>query len=119
MYLTFYLEFEFFYDSTCSLLFFDSSYIFLLLSFPVIINFMSVIGKVKKVLFEGRVLHAKEFKYEKDADFINGLPSYYLDLKQNFDPKDSKMVDVTTAESGETVHISFKEFTPGSVIAFQ
>ena len=80
---------------------------------------MSVIGKVKQVLFEGRVLHAKEFKYEKDPDFINGLPSYYLDLKQNFDPKDSKMVDVTTVESGETVQISFKEFTPGSVIAFQ
>jgi hypothetical protein len=30
---------------------------------------MSVIGKVKQVLFEGRVLHAKEFKYEKDPDF--------------------------------------------------
>lgn len=76
-------------------------------------------GRVKEVLFEGRVLEAKEFTYVKDTEYINGLPNYYLEMRQNFDPKQTKMVDITLSESGETTQISFKQFTPGSVVIIQ
>ncbi|XP_063431014.1 glycogen debranching enzyme-like [Mytilus trossulus] len=76
-------------------------------------------GRVKEVLFEGRVLEAKEFTYVKDSEYINGLPNYYLEMRQNFDPKETKMVDITLSESGETTQISFKQFTPGSVVIIQ
>lgn len=80
---------------------------------------ISVQGKVKEVLFEARMMLAKGFEYIEDPDYINGLPNYYLELRQNFNPIESKMVDINEAADGESVTISFKQLTPGSVIAFQ
>ena len=76
-------------------------------------------GKVLEVLIEARVREAKQFKYQEDTDFINGLPGFYLEMRQHFSPLESKMVDLTISETGKDTQISFKQLTPGSVLVLQ
>lgn len=62
---------------------------------------------------------AQNFDYNKDNDYINGLPGYYLEMKQNFEPLESKYVSFSSINGGEATEVTFKELTPGSVIAMQ
>ncbi|KAK3584948.1 hypothetical protein CHS0354_009632 [Potamilus streckersoni] len=80
---------------------------------------ITIQGKVVEILFEGSVHHTDAYKYVKNPEYINGLPDYFLDLQPRIPIQESKMVDVETADDTETSNITFKRFTPGSVIAFR
>ena len=70
-------------------------------------------------MFEIQTCHTKDYKYSEDADFINGLPDYYLKLQENIPPSLSKMVTTEIRPDGMATIVKFQTFTPGSVIAFR
>ncbi|KAM9325243.1 glycogen debranching enzyme [Gastrophryne carolinensis] len=84
---------------------------------------MCIPGKIEEVILEARTVERKSEPYKKDADFINGLPQYTVDIKEHIQLKDSKIVKqtgVTTKGPNEYVQeIDFENLTPGSVIIFR
>ncbi|KAL5016234.1 hypothetical protein ScPMuIL_005823 [Solemya velum] len=75
-------------------------------------------GSLDEIILEGGLVHTEAYSYEKNPYFINGLPSYYLELRQHIKVEESKMIKVVISETGEhSVH--FVKFTPGSVVAFR
>jgi len=84
-------------------------------------GFLTFTGTVNGILFEGRLVHVKGYKYVKNANYINGLPNYHLELREDVKLGDSKMVSISCLEEG--IHhkslINFTKFTPGSVVAFR
>ena len=72
-----------------------------------------------EILFEVQTVHTKAYKYTRDENFINGLPDYYLDMRQHITTSMSKFVTIEPSEDGETTSVKFEKFTPGSVIAFK
>ena len=81
--------------------------------------FLLQTGKIAEILFEVETLHTKAFHYTRNEWFINGLPDYYLDMRQHITPSMSKFVTVEPSADGETTIVKFEKFTPGSVIAFK
>ena len=62
---------------------------------------------------------SQQFQYKKDSEYINGLPNYYLDLKESIQPDASSMISISTFPDGDNNEIHFKNFTPGSVVAIK
>ncbi|XP_035827253.1 glycogen debranching enzyme [Aplysia californica] len=79
---------------------------------------ITVQGVINEVILEGKVRKSPQFTYKQDPDYINGLPEYYLKLRENFPVHESEMVLTRILQNGET-EISFRSLTPGSVIAFR
>ncbi|XP_046327922.2 glycogen debranching enzyme-like isoform X1 [Haliotis rufescens] len=78
---------------------------------------ITVEGIIEEIIFEGRMRSAKGYTYEENKEFINGLPEYYLELREHVKVEDSGMVKVK--ELGDKMEVSFASFTPGSVVAFR
>ncbi|XP_052775290.1 glycogen debranching enzyme-like isoform X2 [Mya arenaria] len=76
-------------------------------------------GVVETILFEIQTFHTDAYEYVKDADFINGLPDYYLKLQENIPPSLSKMCTTKVQPDGMATVVNLQTFTPGSVIAFK
>ena len=73
-------------------------------------------GHIDNIILEGRMKESQQFQYKRDSEYINGLPNYYLELRESFQPHESSMINIHTRSEGEN-EIHFKNFTPGSVIA--
>ncbi|XP_068096067.1 glycogen debranching enzyme isoform X1 [Hyperolius riggenbachi] len=84
---------------------------------------MCIPGKIEEVILEARTVEKKAEPYKKDAKFINGLPTYTVEIKEHIQLKDSKIVrqaGVATKGPNEYVQeIEFENLTPGSVIVFR
>ena len=76
-------------------------------------------GVIEKIFFEIQTCQTEEFEYVKDADYINGLPDYYLTMQENIPVALSTMIGMDIADHGMTSSVHFKTFTPGSVVAFK
>lgn len=76
-------------------------------------------GHIDKILFEGKMKESQQFQYKRDSDYINGLPNYYLELKESIQPHESSMINIHTLPDGFNNEIHFKNFTPGSVVAIK
>ncbi|XP_040216109.1 glycogen debranching enzyme isoform X1 [Rana temporaria] len=84
---------------------------------------MCIPGKIEEVILEARTVEQKCEPYKQDANTINGLPQYTVDIKEHIQLKDSKIVrqaGVATKGPNEYVQeIDFENLTPGSVIVFR
>ncbi|XP_061181595.1 glycogen debranching enzyme-like isoform X2 [Saccostrea echinata] len=74
-------------------------------------------GDITEIEFEALFGETKGFKYEKNPNFINGLPNYYLDIKQNVEPHASGLIKIR--KEGDISIVEFHTFPPGSVIVFK
>ncbi|TRY95818.1 hypothetical protein DNTS_022038 [Danionella cerebrum] len=84
---------------------------------------MYIPGKIEEVILEARLIERAAESYVKDEKFINGLPSYTVEMHEHIELKDSVIVkqgNTTTKGRSEFVEeILFEKLTPGSVIAFR
>ncbi|XP_058498944.1 glycogen debranching enzyme isoform X2 [Solea solea] len=84
---------------------------------------MFIPGKIEEVILEARTVERAAGSYEKDKDYINGLPQYTVEIKEHIPLQESavvKQAEVTSKGRSEFVEeISFQKLTPGSVIAFR
>ncbi|XP_059168911.1 glycogen debranching enzyme-like isoform X2 [Physella acuta] len=80
---------------------------------------ITIQGKIEEIVLEGRMQHANQFSYKKDSDYINGLPDFYLPLREHFPVHESQIISVRTFDDGQTNEISFKNLTPGSVVVLK
>ncbi|RUS77596.1 hypothetical protein EGW08_014635 [Elysia chlorotica] len=76
-------------------------------------------GHIDKILLEGRMRESPQFQYKRDSDYLNGLPNFFLDLKESVQPHASSMININTLPDGENNEIHFKNFTPGSVVVIK
>ncbi|KAK3767183.1 hypothetical protein RRG08_018054 [Elysia crispata] len=76
-------------------------------------------GHIDNIILEGKMKESQQFQYKKDSEYINGLPNYYLDLKESIQPDASSMISISTFPDGDNNEIHFKNFTPGSVVAIK
>jgi len=79
---------------------------------------VSFIGVLEEIIFETRLdmVNGKD-AYHRDETFINGLPNYQLFFREHVVPALSDMITVHRAN--DSLRIDFKNFVPGSVIAFR
>ncbi|ESO94506.1 hypothetical protein LOTGIDRAFT_215487 [Lottia gigantea] len=75
-------------------------------------------GVIKEIILEGSMGVSHHYEYKQDKDYVNGLPDYFLTLRQNIKTEESQICNVHKNPDG-TVNISWKNLTPGSVIAFR
>ena len=80
------------------------------------IKTLCIIGEVTEILFEAKFRKTDGFTYEKNEQFINGLPNYYLDIQENVSLAGSKVVRPRLLEDGVKSEIGFTQLTPGSVV---
>ncbi|KAH9488900.1 hypothetical protein Btru_058327, partial [Bulinus truncatus] len=76
-------------------------------------------GKIDEVILEGKLHHASQFVYKRDNNFINGLPNYYLQLREHFPIHDSQVIKSKSHSEGQATEISFSSLTPGTVVAIK
>ncbi|CAL1548001.1 unnamed protein product [Lymnaea stagnalis] len=80
---------------------------------------ITVQGNIDQVILEGRVQQAAQFVYKADKNYINGLPDYYLQLRENFPVSESQVISARLLDDGVTHEVSFINLTPGSVVAIR
>ncbi|CAN9502909.1 unnamed protein product [Ophioblennius macclurei] len=84
---------------------------------------MFIPGKIEEVVLEARMVERIAGSYEKDKNFINGMPEYTVEIKEHIPLEEStlaKKSDVNSKGRSEFVQeITFQKLTPGSVIAFR
>ncbi|XP_063282212.1 glycogen debranching enzyme [Pelobates fuscus] len=84
---------------------------------------MCIPGKIEEVILEARTVDRKAEPYAQDLEFINGLPQYTVEIRENIQLSDSKIVrqaGIATKGPSEFVQeIDFENLTPGSVIIFR
>ncbi|KAK6188701.1 hypothetical protein SNE40_004828 [Patella caerulea] len=76
-------------------------------------------GTINEVIFEGRMGTTHHYEYKQDEEYVNGLPDYFLELKQHIRVEDSQICRVQPSPDGQNLEIFWKKLTPGSVIAFR
>lgn len=74
-------------------------------------------GEIKEIVFEAKFSETEGFKYEKNPNFINGLPNYYLDIKEKLETSASESIKVR--KQGDSSEVDFHSFPPGSVVVFK
>jgi glycogen debranching enzyme len=80
---------------------------------------ITVQGIVQEVILEGKIKQTDKFLYKEDSDYINGLPNYYLQLRTHISAHESDIINTRVLDDGQTNEISFKNLTPGSVVAIK
>lgn len=76
-------------------------------------------GEVQEVIFEGSLRQKSSCPYNKDDQVINGLPNYSLEIKERLPVSESNYATERMIDEQMTREISFRNFTPGTVIAFR
>lgn len=79
-------------------------------------------GVINEVVLEARLDPTTGPKYVRDTAFINGLPSYKLDMREHIKVSESQVFKVHTKSTEEVPSEQFLEFVnfpPGSLVAFQ
>ncbi|XP_034951239.1 glycogen debranching enzyme isoform X2 [Chelonus insularis] len=89
---------------------------------------LRVEGVVEEIIFEARLLHKNSDKntsgssinnHQMDADFINGLANYIVDIKEHIQIPDSTMVEKVDSGNLKITQLNFINFQPGSVVALR
>ncbi|XP_062509338.1 glycogen debranching enzyme-like [Corticium candelabrum] len=86
---------------------------------------LCVQGKVEEVIFEAMLmkLNNDKLQYKIDTNYINGLKSHRLILKNHISVSESTVCDMVTGSSDSSAddyqEIKFKHFPPGTVVAFK
>ncbi|XP_061784636.1 glycogen debranching enzyme [Nerophis lumbriciformis] len=84
---------------------------------------MFIPGTIEEVVLEARTVDRHGGSYEKDDNYINGMPEYTVQIKEHIALQEStvvKQAEVTSKGRSEFVQeITFQKLTPGSVIAFR
>ncbi|XP_055887026.1 glycogen debranching enzyme-like isoform X1 [Biomphalaria glabrata] len=80
---------------------------------------ISVQGMVDEIILEGRLHKSSQFEYKRNSDYINGLPDYYLQLREHFPVHESQVIRTRSLDDGQATEISFFNMTPGSVVAIK
>ncbi|XP_061746464.1 glycogen debranching enzyme [Nerophis ophidion] len=84
---------------------------------------MFIPGTIEEVVLEARTVDRHGGSYEKDDNYINGMPEYTVQIKEHITLQEStvvKQAEVTSKGRSEFVQeITFQKLTPGSVIAFR
>nr|XP_018912835.1 PREDICTED: glycogen debranching enzyme [Bemisia tabaci] len=86
---------------------------------------VTVSGHGESVILEATLSHRGNQKYapstefKRDPKYINGLAEYTLDLRENIDLKESRMLDFVYFPDGSTRVNFTSQFKPGSVVAVQ
>ncbi|PVD23275.1 hypothetical protein C0Q70_16541, partial [Pomacea canaliculata] len=76
-------------------------------------------GIVEEILFEGSIRKTSDAEYTPDNNFITGLPSFHIDVSEHIPMNLSRYCYERELDDGNTREISFKNFTPGTVVAFR
>lgn len=71
-------------------------------------------GDITEIVFEAKFSMTDGYKYEKNPKYINGLPNYYLDIRENLSPEASGLIKVR--KQGDSSILDFHTFTPGCVV---
>lgn len=71
-------------------------------------------GDITEIVFEAKFSMTDGYKYEKNPKYINGLPNYYLDIRENLSPEASGLIKVR--KQGDSSIVDFHTFTPGCVV---
>ena len=74
---------------------------------------------MEEVLFEGSLKETTEYQYVKNESTVNGLPNYYLNLREHISVASSDFCFETSMESDTKREVQFKNFTPGTVVALR
>lgn len=89
---------------------------------------LKVQGRLEEIIFEmqlkGKTSGDDNKSYpgffSNDSEFINGLTSFILDVKENIQPSQASLVRLTSSDQADTTECEYTaNFTPGSVIAFR
>lgn len=80
---------------------------------------MLLAGIVEEILFEGSIRKTSDAEYTPDNNFITGLPSFHIDVSEHIPMNLSRYCYERELDDGNTREISFKNFTPGTVVAFR
>lgn len=73
---------------------------------------------MEEVLFEATLVETSGV-FTRNAKIVNGLPNYSLKIKEGFRLADSNYAWERLLDDDTTREISFKNFTPGTVIVFR
>ena len=76
-------------------------------------------GNVEEIIFEGCLRPTAEYHYVRDESCVNGLPNFFLDVRENVPLGSSQYCEERMMDNGVSRDICFKNFTPGSVVAFR
>ena len=76
---------------------------------------IDVPGEINSIIFEAR-MSGKPSVFEKNEKYINGLPDFGAEVRQNVAPDKSNLITVMPGQ-GVTV-VKFDKFSPGSVVCF-
>ncbi|XP_076440742.1 glycogen debranching enzyme-like isoform X2 [Babylonia areolata] len=74
-------------------------------------------GIVEEVLFEGTIRCSGDTPFSKDTNIINGLSNYTLEIREHIPIGSSQFC--FESESHGAKEVGFKNFTPGTVVAFR
>jgi glycogen debranching enzyme len=73
-------------------------------------------SKIDSIIFESNIVEKNQKDFKESKDFINGLENFELQFNQNV--KESKFIHHIDYD-GNTSHVHFKYFPPGTVMVFK
>ena len=66
------------------------------------------------------MLETTDYHYKRNSNVINGLPNYYLDVREHISVSSSQFCFDSGPSSVDTKReVGFKNFTPGTVVALR
>lgn len=73
-----------------------------------------------EIIFEAQLIYNEQMPvFISDDHYITGLSNYGLRIQENIQFSDSDLVELFESDDCGTQKIKFKNFLPGSVVAFR